>query len=268
VTGRRRGGWLPLRGGRERAPKGASESLPEKLPDAIAIDLDQPIVELWRARAEQALFETYAGLPCMKLPEDLRIYEHLLWLDPPEVVIELGTYAGGSTLWFRDRLRTLRDYGRIDEPHLIAIDTEIDVTAERLQLADPHFRESITLLRGDVSDPELVDQVEPLIEPGTRCLVIEDTAHTHETTIASLQSFARFVQPGGFYVVEDGGVDIEELRLHPALPRGVLSAVNEFLGSSAGAAFEQRRDLELYGLGCQPQGILQRRSRSAGKASP
>ena len=43
----------------------------------------------------------------LKFPEDLRVYEHLLWQTAPSTVIEVGVKDGGSALWFRDRLRTL-----------------------------------------------------------------------------------------------------------------------------------------------------------------
>ena len=61
--------------------------------------------------------------------------------------------------------------------------------------------------------------------PSPVCFVVEDSAHTYETTLAALGSFARFVPQGGFFVVEDGCVDIEEMRLAPDWPRGVLPAM-------------------------------------------
>ena len=59
-------------------------------------------------------------------------------------------------------------------------------------------------------------------------------------------------------MVEDGCVDIEPMRLDPDWPRGVLPAVEDWLKSTAGAAFLVRRDLEVYGITCHPQGFLQR----------
>lgn len=235
------------------------QPLPERLPPPIAPELDQTVLELWRARAEQCWFETYAGLPLGKLPEDLRTYEHLIWLANVEVVVELGTNAGGSVLWFRDRLRTLASYGRIERPRVIAIDTDIERTERWVGRVDPAYADEITLVEGDVTDQELAGRIKSMIEPGASCLVVEDTAHTYETTTAGLRNYSDAVKPGGFFVVEDGGVDIEELRIDPSWPRGVLPAIHDWLDSDQGAAFSQRRDLELYGLGCQPEGFLQRK---------
>jgi len=206
----------------------------------------------------QVLHDTYAGAPLMKLPEDLRTYEHLLWLAAPEAVIELGAKGGGSALWFRDRLAALAAYGRGGGGRVVAVDADTALARERLTRADPAWPERITLVEGDVTDPELPGRVAAALPPGARCLVSEDTAHTHATTLAALRGFAGFVAPGGFFVVEDGCVDREELRVDPAWPRGVLPAVREWLASPAGAGWTARRDLELYGLTCHPEGILQR----------
>ena len=88
--------------------------------------------------------------------------------------------------------------------------------------------------------------------------MIEDSAHVYETTYASLAGFARFVPPGGFFVVEDGCVDVDEMRLSPDWPRGVLPALHDWLGTPRGQGFRVRRDLELYGISCHPEGFLQR----------
>ena len=105
---------------------------------------------------------------------------------------------------------------------------------------------------GDAAVAERVAQL-----AGERCLVVEDSAHTYESTSAALRNYARFVPAGGFMVVEDGCVDDEQLRMEH-WPRGVLPALGEWLASPAGSEFSVRRDLELYGVTCHPSGFLQR----------
>lgn len=93
---------------------------------------------------------------------------------------------------------------------MISIDLRIDQAREDLRDADPDYEETITLLEGDVTDPDLPRQVEKLLPDGARCLVTEDSAHVFETTMGALRGFARFVPESGFFVVEDGSVDYEE----------------------------------------------------------
>jgi cephalosporin hydroxylase len=226
------------------------------LPDAVAADLHTPALrDYWRARAAQHTDDSYVGVPMSKFPEDLRVYEHLLWLAKPDVVIELGVQHGGSTLWLRDRLAAIARYtgsrGRV-----IGVELHDEAARGNIERADPSW-DNILLLQGDVCDPDLATRVREVVPKGANCLVIEDTAHVYDTTRAALEGFASFVPPGGFFVVEDGCVDDEELRFD-GWPRGVLPAVRDWLATPAGQAFGVRRDLELYGVTCHPSGFLQR----------
>jgi cephalosporin hydroxylase len=230
------------------------------LPPPVTVDVRSGALrEYWLARAAQHTHDSYAGVPLSKFPEDLRVYEHLLWEDASDTVIEIGTQAGGSALWFRDRLRTNSRYGRIArEPKVISVDLTQASAREELDRADPVWPDTISLVEGDVRDAAIADDVARLVPDGARCFVIEDSAHEYESTRAALDHFARFVPPGGYFVVEDGCVDVEELRLDPAWPRGVVPALHEWLQTTPGRAFRVRRDLELYGVSCHPEGFLQR----------
>jgi cephalosporin hydroxylase len=232
----------------------------DTLPQAVAVDLTAAtMLEYWRARADQHTDDRYVGIPLSKFPEDLRVYEHLLWLQTPDTVIEIGTQWGGSALWFRDRLRTLRDYGRIDrDPLVVTIDLVQDAARYELPQADPRYAEQIELVAGDVRDPATAEAVARLVADRPNRFVIEDSAHVYDTTRAALDAFASFVPPGGFLVVEDGCVDVEELRISDDWPRGVLPALHDWLATDEGRQFVVRRDLELYGMTCHPEGFLQR----------
>src|SRR5581483_7186040 len=117
----------------------------------------------------------------------------------------------------RDRLRTLADYGYIREPQVISIDLDIRYAHYSLAAVDDDYDRQITLLAHDLMDAELPARVAGLLRDDARCLVIEDSAHTYEVTKSSLNGFARFVPSGGFFVVEDGYVDIEEMRYSATL---------------------------------------------------
>jgi cephalosporin hydroxylase len=235
---------------------------PPNLPPAVTVDLTRgELRAYWLERVAQHTRDSYAGITLCKFPEDLRTYEHLLWQAAPDTVVELGTYLGASALWFRDRLRALRSYGRIQlEPRVISIDLDQGAARAGLAAADPGFASEIELVEADVTDPALPARVESMLRPGARCFVIEDSAHESATTAAALEGFARFVPPNGYFVVEDGCVDVEAMRPPgQQWPRGVLPALERWLASAAGAPFEVRRDLEVYGVSCHPRGFLQRR---------
>jgi cephalosporin hydroxylase len=234
------------------------KTLEEQLPPAVSIDLRQSLREYWLDRVRAHEQDHYAGAGMAKFPEDLRVYEHLLWADAPDTVIEIGALDGGSALWFRDRLRTLQCYGRIDRYRVITIDMNAERVQTSLSAADPAWQETITVVQGDVRDDALPARVAGLLAPGTRSFVVEDSGHTYETTTAALRGFAQFVPPGGHLVVEDGCVDVPEMRASPHWPCGVRPAIADWLATAEGAGFRIRRDLERYGLSCHPGGFLQR----------
>jgi cephalosporin hydroxylase len=227
------------------------------LPSHVELNLQASAREFWLARARQHTTDSYAGIPIAKFPEDLRTYEHLLWQMRANVVIEIGTWSGASALWFRDRLRTMQDYGLVDSPRVISIDLDQKAAVAAVAAVDPGYGETITFVESDVCDLALPGQVAGQLPENARCFVVEDSAHVYETTRAALLGFARFVPVGGYLVVEDGCVDVEEMRLDD-WPRGVLPALAEWLASPDGEGFQVQRDLELYGMSCHPQGFLQR----------
>lgn len=230
----------------------------ELLPPPVSADLHQNLRSYWRERLQVHELDWYAGTPISKFPEDLRVYEHLLWSSACDAVIEIGSLHGGSALWFRDRLLANVRYGRIARAHVITIDLNAEHVRSSLSHADPTWEQTITVVEADARDPALPGRVAGLLAPGARVFLVEDSAHDYETTTAALRGFARFVPPGGFFVVEDGCVDVDALRIEPSWPRGVQPAIEDWLASSEGRGFRARRDLERYGVTCHIGGFLQR----------
>lgn len=218
------------------------------------------LADYWHERVAMHHEDAYSGVPMLKFPEDLRVYERLIWESRPEVIIEVGCLEGGSALWLRDRMAATARYGG-PPARVICIDTDVSSARANLARADPEFESSITLVEGDILDESTRAEVRAAVGDAS-CMVIEDSAHTYETTSASLEAFADLVAEGGFFVVEDGYVDVEWMRPSEEWPRGVQPAIEDWLQRS-GSGFTRRRDLEAYIFTCHPGGILQR-STSAG----
>ena len=186
--------------------------------------------------------ETYRGRALVKFPEDLRTYQHVIEASRPSVIVELGSWQGGSALWFADQLRALCGGG-----HVISVDLEL-----LSGVSDP----DVTFLTGDATAGWIVSAVRDLVgdEP---CMVVEDSAHTYPITRGVLNAYAPMVTEGQWLVVEDGVVDDEDLRTDAHWPRGVTPALEEFLATDVGSAFE-RHWLDPYVLTCHPGGWLRR----------
>lgn len=191
-----------------------------------------------RRRLATHFTDTYMGVPILKFPENLRTYEHFMWDMHANAVIELGMQAGGSTLWFRSRLAALGG-GTV-----IAIDIN----------PSPRLPADVIFIQGDVRDRSLPKLVATHLPSGSRPFIVEDTAHTYETTWAALDGFHAFVPPGGYIVVEDTVVDIDELRIDDHWRRGVQPAITDWLSKHP----QFTRVSPLYGVTCHPGGFLRR----------
>jgi hypothetical protein len=131
---------MPALTGAHARPESELERMASMSGTPIEERLDDSLRSYWLDRAAQVTEDSYAGVPLSKFPEDLRVYEHLLWADRPNTVIEIGADCGGSALWFRDRLRTLANYDLISEYHVISVDAEADRARPYLDQADPAGR--------------------------------------------------------------------------------------------------------------------------------
>jgi cephalosporin hydroxylase len=132
---------------------------------------------------------TYRGLPMLKDPFDLAIYLQLIGRLRPRTVIEVGSAAGGSAMWFADMLTAHGIEGEV-----------VSVDRKPPQLADARVR----FLRGDAIDLRASLQPDFFASLRHPLLVTEDSAHTLETTLAVLRFFDPYLAIGDYLVVEDG----------------------------------------------------------------
>jgi cephalosporin hydroxylase len=200
------------------------------------------VAKLWRERIAVHEHDSYRGVPIHKFPEDLWIYEKLIWERRPHVLVEVGIERGGSTLWFSERVT-----------RVIGVDVDCSGARARLERV-----RNVELVEGNIRDRAVVDEVVRQVADA-EVMVVEDAAHDYKTTKAALEGLAPLIRPGGFYVVEDTCVDVDELRVDQGWPRGCGRALTDWLESSLGRRFRRRNDLQVYGLTCHPGGIIQRR---------
>jgi cephalosporin hydroxylase len=159
----------------------------------------------------------YRGLPLLKNPFDLAIYLVLLERTRPRTLIEIGSYAGGSALWFADQARLL----------------DLDLRVISVDLKVPEVSHpSVTFLAGDARDlgATLTSTfLEALPRP---FLVIEDSNHFAGTTAAVLEFFDPWLASGEYIVVEDG--ILSDMRVAAQYDGGPLHAIHRFLAARPG----------------------------------
>ena len=182
----------------------------------------------------------WLGVPALKLPQDLWIYQEILHELKPDVIIETGTAAGGSALYLAS-LCDLLNQGRV-----ITIDIEFR--------ADRPKHPRITYLTGSSVSPSIVEQVKQAIKPGEIVMAILDSDHTEKHVLEELRVYAPLVTPGQYMIVEDSNVNG-----HPvdsAHGPGPMEAIDVFLKENSQFGIDKAREKLL--LTFNPRGYLRK----------
>ena len=184
---------------------------------------------------------TWMGVPCLKCPLDLWVYQEILAQVRPALVVETGTHRGGSALFLAHALDAL-GLGEI---------VSIDVLAGDGRPAHPRIR----YVTGSSSDRDVVAPIFAGRDPEEPRVVILDSDHSREHVLRELAIFAPRVSSSGYLVVEDTNVNGR-----PVLPEhgpGPGEAVDEFL--AANSEWERDRSREKFLLTYNPGGYLRRK---------
>jgi cephalosporin hydroxylase len=184
----------------------------------------------------------WLGHRVLKCPLDLWIYQEILYEVRPELIIETGTYLGGSALF----LASICD--------LLGHGVVITVDPDRREGLPEHPR--ITYLTGSSTSRSIVKTIRDRAQGKTPVMVILDSDHRQQHVANELAAYAPLVTPGSYLVVEDTNING-----HPVDSEhgpGPFEAVEEFLARNNGFARDLSREKLL--LTFNPGGFLQRQT--------
>jgi len=156
---------------------------------------------------------SWLGVSCQKYPTDLWVYQEILSSAKPDLVIETGTLYGGSALY----LASLMDL--LGRGHVISVDLQ------RKPNLPSHPR--ITYITGSSVAPEVIAELEPLLEKYASRMVILDSDHRKPHVDEELRIYHRYVTKDQYLIVEDSSVNG-----HPVSAQfgpGPFESVLEFL---------------------------------------
>jgi cephalosporin hydroxylase len=198
------------------------------------------------ARAHDALYASNAwtraswlGAQALKNLLDLWVYQEIVADTRPDVIVETGTYRGGSALF----LASICD--------LLGAGEVVSIDVEPLRDDYPQHPR-ITYLGGRSStDPELVAEIRERAG-GRRTFVVLDSDHSQKHVEAELEAYAPLVPVGCYLVAEDSNIG----RIRKDLMPGPLEAVEAFLARTD--EFEIDREREKFLITFNPSGYLRR----------
>ena len=193
----------------------------------------------WMAGAD-TISLSWFGYETLKCPLDLWLYQELLVRSRPDVVVETGTWRGGSALYIAMIL------DRIGEGRVITVDIEPQPNRPE------HPR--IRYLSGSSTDPATIADVRRSVGD-RRAMVILDSDHRAPHVHDEIVAYSALVRAGDYLIVEDTNVNG-----HPTYPEfgpGPMEAVDRFLSENDEFAIDERCERFLMTL--NPRGYLKRK---------
>jgi cephalosporin hydroxylase len=186
---------------------------------------------------------SWLGKPIWQPVLDVWTLQETIFEIKPELLIECGTYKGGSSYFFGD-LFELMGKGRV-----ITVDI-----AKLHELSHPR----VTYLIGDCASPEIVQQIRAERDKVTGpVMVVLDSDHTAGHVKKELDAYHSFVTPGSFIHVQDGVIDTSP-RFAEGRP-GPLVAIESFVAEHKEFEVDLVRSNKFL-ITHHPKGWLRRKS--------
>ena len=222
------------------------QNYPRRALTSARFRLDSRLDSAAVARAHDVLYEsdawteaTWLGVQALKNPLDLWVYQEIVFETKPELIVETGTYRGGSAL-FLASLCDLVGRGEV---------VSIDIEPER---EDYPAHPRITYLSGRSStDPAVVDEVRARAA-NDPILVILDSDHSQAHVEAELATYAPLVPVGCYLIVEDSNIG----QIRKDLMPGPQEAIETFLAQADDFVVDRER--EKFLITFNPSGYLRR----------
>jgi cephalosporin hydroxylase len=182
----------------------------------------------------------WMGIPILKCPFDLWIYQEIIFKLKPDIIIECGTAYGGSAL-FLASMCDLVNTGKV-----------ITIDIKEKEVRPKHKR--IKYLLGSSTSEEIVKQVKKFINDKDKVMVILDSDHHKEHVLNELRIYSEFVTKGSYIIVED--TNLNDHPVYPDFGPGPMEAVGEFLKENKEFIVDRSKE-KLY-LTFNPKGYLRK----------
>lgn len=142
----------------------------------------------------------WLGFPILQMPEDIVVLQEILFRCKPSLVIEAGVAWGGGLALVASVMSMYRPDG-------IVVGVDLNLNPDLASnFASLKFPVAVKLLEGSSVDDTVIAQLEALIRPSDKVMVILDSSHSHDHVLEELSIYSRLVSSGQYLIVGDTSV--------------------------------------------------------------
>jgi cephalosporin hydroxylase len=185
---------------------------------------------------------TWFGTRILKVPTDMWTYQEIIFETKPDLVIETGTFNGGSALYMA-HIMDIMGKGEI-----ITIDIEDKKGRPQHKRIQYHIDSSIS--------DETIEMVKKKASGKKSVMVILDSDHSKEHVAKELKRYNQFVSMGNYLIVEDSNLDGNPIHSFLRRGQGPMGAIKDFLKENDSFTPDKKR--EKFLMTFNPSGYLKR----------
>jgi len=168
----------------------------------------------------------YLGYSVLKCPLDLWIYQEIIYQIQPDLIVETGTYNGGSALYMA-HVCDIIGTGEI---------LTIDINYKDNRPSHPRIK----YLLGSSTSDDTVEKVKNIAADRKNIMVILDSDHTEKHVYSELKIYSKFVSKGSYLIVEDSIINGNPVREN--FGPGPAEAIGKFLGENSEFKIDYSRE--------------------------
>ncbi len=183
---------------------------------------------------------SWLGYSTGKMTTDLWTYQEIITKQKPELIIECGTYKGGSTLFLASMCMMI-GVGKV-------------ITIDKYPKPNRPKHKLIEYVNGGSTDTEILEYVKSKASSVKNILVILDSDHSKSHVHSEILAYKDLVPVGGYLIVED-----TFLNGHPShsdFGPGPMEAVDKFLKNNDDFIID--RSCEHFLATLNPRGYLKK----------
>ena len=142
----------------------------------------------------------WLGHTIVKVPNDLVIFQEIIFKIKPRFIIETGIAHGGSLIFFASMLKIMN----IKNFKIIGIDINLRKKNEK-KIKSDSLSSKIKIFKGSSTDTKILDQIKRITN-SSKTLVILDSNHTEDHVLEELKLYSNIVSKNSYIIVQDTGI--------------------------------------------------------------